>query len=43
MWRSWWARVATRENLAALALCALVTAVIILTADAAPQWIYQGF
>lgn len=32
-----------RENLFALALCLIVLLVIILTADTAPQWIYQGF
>lgn len=36
-------RLFTRENLAALALCLIVIAVIIATTDAAPQWIYQGF
>jgi hypothetical protein len=33
----------SRENLAALALCLIVLAVIIVTADSSPQWIYQGF
>lgn len=33
----------TRENLWALALCLIVIALIILTADSAPLWIYQGF
>jgi hypothetical protein len=33
----------SRENLYALLLCLIVIAVIILTADTAPQWIYQGF
>lgn len=36
-------RIFTRENLIALALCAVIIAIIILTADASPQWIYQGF
>jgi len=36
-------RVFSRENLAALALCIVVILLIIVTADAAPQWIYQGF
>ncbi len=36
-------RVFSRENLAALALCLIVIAVIIATTDSAPQWIYQGF
>ena len=43
MWRNWAARLLTRENLAAMALCFIVIAVIILTADTSPQWIYQGF
>ncbi len=33
----------TRENLYALALCLIILLIIILTADASPQWIYQGF
>ncbi len=33
----------TRENLYALLLCMIIIAVIILTADQSPQWIYQGF
>jgi hypothetical protein len=36
-------RLFSAENLTAAALCLLVVAVIILTADTAPQWIYQGF
>jgi hypothetical protein len=36
-------RVFTRENLAALALCLILIGLVIVTADAAPQWIYQGF
>jgi hypothetical protein len=36
-------RVLTRENLLALLLCLLVLALVIVTADSAPQWIYQGF
>jgi hypothetical protein len=43
MWQRWAARLFTRENLAAVALCAIVIAVIIVTADTSPQWIYQGF
>ena len=46
-WPRWLARVATRvltrENLAALALCLILIALVIATADNAPQWIYQGF
>jgi hypothetical protein len=43
MWRQWLRRWLTRENLAALALCLIAIALIIVTTDSAPQWIYQGF
>ncbi len=33
----------TRENLYALLLCLALILLLILTADQAPQWIYQGF
>jgi hypothetical protein len=33
----------SRENLLALLLCLLVAALVIVTADKSPQWIYQGF
>jgi hypothetical protein len=33
----------TRENLIAVLLCLLLTALAIISADSAPQWIYQGF
>jgi hypothetical protein len=33
----------TRENLWALLLCLLLIALVILTADLSPTWIYQGF
>ena len=36
-------RVFNRENAAALILCIVIILLIIVTADAAPQWIYQGF
>lgn len=36
-------RLLTRENLYAVALCLMVLALIIVTSDSAPQWIYQGF
>jgi hypothetical protein len=36
-------RLASRENLLALALVILVILVIVVTADSSPQWIYQGF
>jgi hypothetical protein len=32
-----------REFLIALALCAILILLIIVTTDNAPQWIYQGF
>lgn len=32
-----------RENLWALVLCLIIIAVLVLTADSAPLWIYQGF
>ena len=36
-------RVFSRENVFALLLCVIIIMVIIVTADASPQWIYQGF
>ena len=36
-------RVFSRENLIALLLCMLIVALLIVTTDSAPQWIYQGF
>jgi len=36
-------RLFSRENLLALVLCLIVILLIIVTTDAAPQWIYQGF
>ena len=33
----------TRENLLALLLCLMVIAIVVLTSDNSPQWIYQGF
>jgi len=33
----------SRENLIALLLCLLIVALVIVSADSAPQWIYQGF
>jgi len=43
LWNFLRARVLTSENLAALALCLILIGVVIVTADTAPQWIYQGF
>lgn len=36
-------RLFSRENLYALLLCLILIAVLILTADQSPTWIYQGF
>jgi len=33
----------SRENMYAVLLCLLLIALLIMTADQAPQWIYQGF
>ncbi|HZW03661.1 MAG TPA: hypothetical protein VFF68_07035 [Anaerolineaceae bacterium] len=33
----------SRENLLALAVCLILIALVIFTADSAPLWIYQGF
>lgn len=33
----------SRENLFALGLCLLLILLLVVTADSAPQWIYQGF
>lgn len=33
----------SRENLYAVALCVIVILLLIMTADASPLWIYQGF
>ena len=39
LWRKLW----TRENRWAVALFLMIVLLIILTADSAPLWIYQGF
>lgn len=36
-------RFLSRENMLALLLCLLITFLIIMASDNAPQWIYQGF
>ncbi len=36
-------RFLTRENLLALGLCVLVVLLLIVTADSAPQFLYQRF
>jgi hypothetical protein len=33
----------SRENWLAVVLCLVLIALVILTADQTPQWIYQGF
>jgi len=33
----------SRENIYALLLCLVLIAILILTADQSPQWLYQGF
>lgn len=33
----------TRENLFAAGLCLIAIALLIVTSDSSPQWIYQGF
>jgi hypothetical protein len=38
-----WRKLFSRENLFALLLCLVLIAILILTADQAPLWIYQGF
>ena len=37
------ARIFSRENMLALLLALIVTALVIFTADVTPNWIYQGF
>jgi hypothetical protein len=36
-------RLLNRENLSAILLCLILIAILILTVDQAPLWIYQGF
>ncbi len=36
-------RLFTRENVFALVFCLILILLVIVTADTAPQWIYQGF
>jgi len=33
----------TRENLLSVVLCLMAIALLIMTADSSPNWIYQGF
>ena len=43
MLKTIFARIFTRENMLALALALIVTALVVFTADITPSWIYQGF
>lgn len=36
-------RILSQENLLAVLICLALIAILIMTADQAPQWIYQGF
>jgi len=36
-------KIISRENLVALLLCLILIAILIMTTDQAPVWIYQGF
>jgi len=36
-------RLLSRENLLAILFCLILILLVILTADSAPIWIYQGF
>lgn len=36
-------RLLSKENIYALLLSLILIAILILTADQSPQWIYQGF
>lgn len=36
-------RIFSRENFFAILLCLVLIAIVIASADQAPQWIYQGF
>jgi len=33
----------SRENIYAVLICLILIAILILSADQAPQWIYQGY
>lgn len=39
----WLKSLVTRENVWAVLLCLLAIALVIVTAETAPNWIYQGF
>jgi hypothetical protein len=36
-------RILTRENVFAIVFCLILILLVIVTADTAPQWIYQGY
>jgi hypothetical protein len=36
-------KILTRENVLAVVLCLMALALLVLTADSSPTWIYQGF
>ena len=40
---AWVRRILTRENLLAVLLALVMTALVIFTSDTPPSWIYQGF
>jgi hypothetical protein len=41
--RRWLPRLFSREDLIALLLCLLIIALLVMSAERAPEWIYQGF
>jgi hypothetical protein len=43
LWRLPVRRFLTRENVFAIAFCLVLILLVIVTADAGPTWIYQGF
>jgi hypothetical protein len=46
MWHAlgnFWRRIAAPENVWAFALFLIIVALIVLTTDDSPNWIYQGF
>jgi hypothetical protein len=41
--RSGWRALAASETVQALVVAVLILLLVVLTSDAAPRWIYQGF
>jgi hypothetical protein len=41
--RRWLPRLFSWEDLIALLLCLLIIALLVMSAERAPEWIYQGF